>query len=159
MALISKYIFSYSWEEVQCPKTGLAQLSPRFWQHMELLQILRQWWGCPLPVVRGFVEQMDLKAIENPRLPERVRQTLTWEAEHLICREGRPRFATDIQVLQPAHKTRTLYQAVGYLADKAAYFGFTGIGLSDGELHLDLATHEVVRWDQRTAEGSVNCSA
>ena len=153
MAIISKEIFSYAWEEVQCPQTGLAQLSPRFWRHMGLLQALRQWWGCPLPVVRGFLSRLDLKALENPRLPDQVRQTLIWEAEHLIAYAGAARFATDVRVPQPAHKTRTLHQAVGYLADKAEYLGFTGIGLSDGELHLDLATHEVVRWDQRTAEG------
>ena len=152
MALISKEIFSYSWEEVQCPKTGLVQLSPRFWRHMMLLHTLRIWWGSPLPMMRGFLLTLHLAGIEHPRLPDQVKMALPSEAQHLLCLEGPPRFASDISVLQPAHKCKTVRQAVGVLAAKAESLGFTGIGMSDGELHLDL-DDGVQRWDQRSVEG------
>ena len=117
---------NFSWEEV------VAGFKPdeRFWEHMRLLQKMRDWWDAPFRVSSGFRSSAHNNAVGGAN-----------KSQHMI-------FATDIipSTKSPLLEEPYLPIALEMLADKADELGFNGIGLYDNFIHLDKRETKS-RWD------------
>lgn len=126
---LSAEIPNFVWREVVDKDTYGTRLSPRFWQHMELLQALRDWWNAPLTVTSGWrnpIYNSGVGGAEN--------------SQHLLTLNHLDdRFATDVMPSGLSGRIRNT-DAVTTLAQQAQVLGFTGIGryLEQGFVHLDL---------------------
>ena len=132
---------NFTWAEVACQRTGLVRVTPRFWRHMEAQQGLRDWWGGTL-LCTGY------------RTPyHNAQEGGVGDSQHLLFFETTPdmddRFAADLTPVGLRHGAGNRPEAIGLLADQAVKLGFTGIGLYDSWLHLDMRP-VATRWDRRT---------
>lgn len=132
--ILREDIPNFTWAEV------LAGFTPnkRFWRHMELLQGLREWWQAPLQITSGFRSRVHNESIGG-----------VGRSQHMI-------FATDVQPsLESDHlanipESEQLAQAIIGFSVAAEKVGFTGVGLYDSFVHLDLRPEGLARWDNRT---------
>ena len=130
---------NFSWAEV----VSGFEPTTRFWDHMEKLQDLRNWWGAPFKVSSGYRSEKHNKVIGGSE-----------NSQHKI-------FATDIIPSTKSHRIEEGYRslvfgtrteampvAIDLLAKEAEKIGFDGIGLYDVFIHLDLRGKKA-RWDNR----------
>ena len=130
--ILREDIKNFTWEEV------VSGFKPdeRFWNHMELLQQLREWWDAPLKISSGYRSEKHNEAVGGAS-----------KSQHKI-------FATDIiPSMSSPHLNETakknLPLAIERIANKADDLGFNGIGVYDLFVHLDLRDSKVY-WDNRT---------
>ena len=122
-------IKNFSWAEV----VSGFEPDERFWDHMEKLQALRDWWNAPFKVSSGYRSEKHNEVIGGSK-----------NSQHKI-------FATDIIPSTKSSRIEkpSLPNAIDLLADKADEIGFDGIGIYDVFIHLDLRGKKA-RWNNRT---------
>ena len=155
--LIKGYVTAnFTWKEVSCRRTGLARpWSPRFWDHMERLQRLRDWWEVGLNAsgwrtpLHNMLEGGKAGS-QHLLFPELTQLDVTADP-------SLDRFATDLTPSLDSPHVRDIEKiaarrrkAIALLAGQARHIGFTGIGKYDEFVHLDLRLG-YADWDRRAS--------